>query len=128
MEKKGKATKCMFLSKTSGLGIQWRFSMYLQSYGPDLHFQLQRKLGARFFQFSFWSVILNQMPIHEKKECPNRIIISSNMGIGNLVKETIPPTPYINPPFAFWAPKEKHKYISASAQTRPTSTRTRKIK
>jgi hypothetical protein len=41
------------------------------------------------------------MPIHEKKECPNRIIISSNMGIGNLVKETIPPTPYINPPFAF---------------------------
>jgi hypothetical protein len=116
MGKKGKATKCMFLPKTSGLGIRWRFSMYLQSYGPDPHFQLQKRLGARFFQFSFWSVILYQMPIHEKKECPNQIITSSNMGITNLVKETLPPTPYIKPPFAFPTPKEKHKCISASAR------------
>jgi hypothetical protein len=57
------------------------------------------------------------MPIHEKKECPNRIIISSNMGIGNLVKETLPPTPY----------KEKHKCISVSAQTRPTSVQTKQF-
>jgi hypothetical protein len=117
MGKKGKATKCMFLPKILELGIQWRFSLYLQPYGPDPHFQLQRKLGARFFQFSFWSVILNQMPIHEKKECPNRIIISSNMGIGNLVKETLLSTSYINPPFAFPAPKEKSKCISASVRT-----------
>jgi hypothetical protein len=39
------------------------------------------------------------------------------MGIGNLVKETLPFAPYINPPFAFPAPKEKRKCISASAQT-----------
>jgi hypothetical protein len=116
MAKKGKATKCMFLPKTSGLGIRWRFSLYLQSYSPDPHFQLQRKLGARFFQFSIWSIILNQMPIHDKKECPNPIIISSNMGIRNLVKETLPSAPYINPPFAFPASKEKRKYISASAR------------
>jgi hypothetical protein len=57
------------------------------------------------------------MPIHEKTECPNPIIISSNMGIGNLVKETLPSALYINPPFVFPAPKEKHKYISASART-----------
>jgi hypothetical protein len=43
----------------------------------------------------------------KKKECPNRIIISSNMEIGNLVKETLLPTSYINLPFAFPAPKEK---------------------
>jgi hypothetical protein len=107
----------MFLPKTSGLGIRWRFSMYLQHYGLDHHFQLQKKLGARFFQFSFWSVILNQMPIHEQKECPNRIITSSNMGITNLVKETLPPIPYIKPPFTFPAFKEKHKCISASVRT-----------
>jgi hypothetical protein len=59
------------------------------------------------------------MPIHEKKECPNPIIISSNMGIGNLVKETLPSASYINPPFAFPAPEEKHKCIKAS--TRPAS-------
>jgi hypothetical protein len=59
----------------------------------------------------------------KKKECPNPIIISSNMGIGNLVKETLPSAPYINPPFAFPAPKEKRKCISASAQTRPASVR-----
>jgi hypothetical protein len=53
----------------------------------------------------------------KKKRSPNPIIISSNMGIGNLVKEILPFTPYINPPFAFPAPKEKHKYISVSAQT-----------
>jgi hypothetical protein len=56
------------------------------------------------------------MPIHEKKECPNRIIISSNMGIGNLVKETLLPILYINPPFAFLASKEKQKCKSTSAQ------------
>jgi hypothetical protein len=56
------------------------------------------------------------MPIHEKKECPNRIITSSNIGITNLVKETLPPTPYIKPPFAFPTPKEKHKCISTSAR------------
>jgi hypothetical protein len=54
------------------------------------------------------------MSIHEKKECPNRIITSSNMEITNLVKETLLPTSYINPPFAFPAPNEKHKCISAS--------------
>jgi hypothetical protein len=57
------------------------------------------------------------MSIHEKKECPNRIIISSNMEIGNLVKEMLPPIPYINPPFAFPAPKEKQKCISVSVWT-----------
>jgi hypothetical protein len=40
------------------------------------------------------------------------------MEIGNLVKETIPSAPYINPPFAFPAPKEKHKCISAPASTK----------
>jgi hypothetical protein len=50
----------------------------------------------------------------KKKECPNPIIISSNMGVGNLVKEMLPSTPYINLPFAFPATKEKYKYISAS--------------
>jgi hypothetical protein len=39
------------------------------------------------------------------------------MGIGNLVKETLPTTPYINPPFAFPAPKEKRKCISVSVRT-----------
>jgi hypothetical protein len=29
------------------------------------------------------------MPIHEKKECPNPIIISSNIEVGNLVKEML---------------------------------------
>jgi hypothetical protein len=62
----------------------------------------------------------------KKKECPNPIIISSNIGIGNLVKETLPSAPYINPPFAFPALKEKHKCISVSAQTQPASARTRK--
>jgi hypothetical protein len=33
----------------------------------------------------------------KKKECPNPIIISSNMGIRNLVKKTLPSAPYINP-------------------------------
>jgi hypothetical protein len=117
MGKKGKATKCMFLPKTSGLGIRWRFSLYLQPYSLEPHFQLQRKLGTRFFQFSFWSVIQNHMPIHGKKECPNRSITSSNMWIGNLVKETLLPTSYTNLPFAFPAPKEKHKCISASERT-----------
>ena len=56
------------------------------------------------------------MPIHEKKECPNRINTSLDMGITNLVKETLPPTPLIKPPFAFPTLKEKHKYISMSAQ------------
>jgi hypothetical protein len=47
------------------------------------------------------------MPIHKnKKKCPNPIIISSNMGIGNLVKETLSYAPYITPPFAFPASKE----------------------
>jgi hypothetical protein len=53
----------------------------------------------------------------KKKECPNPIIISSNMGIGNLVKEMLLSASYINPPFAFPAPKKKRKYISASAWT-----------
>jgi hypothetical protein len=117
MEKKGKATKCMFLPKISRLGIG---EDSLCIYNPTVynpHFQLQRKLGGRFLKFYFWSVILNQMPIPESKKCPNPIIISSNMGIGNLVKETIQSAPYINPPFAFPAPKEKRKYISASART-----------
>jgi hypothetical protein len=57
------------------------------------------------------------MPIYEKKECPNPSIISSNMGIGNLIKETLLPTVYINPPFAFPAPKEKHKYKSVFTRT-----------
>jgi hypothetical protein len=64
----------------------------------------------------------------KKKECPNPIIIFSNMGIGNLVKQTLPSAPYIKPPFAFSGPKEKHKCISASARMRPTSARTEKNK
>jgi hypothetical protein len=43
----------------------------------------------------------------KKKECPNPIIISSNMGIGNLVKETVFVCILYQPPFAFPAPKEK---------------------
>jgi hypothetical protein len=66
------------------------------------------------------------MPIHEKKECPNPIIISSNMGVGNLIKEMLPFASYINLPFAFPAAKEKRKCISASARTQPMSTRTKK--
>jgi hypothetical protein len=62
----------------------------------------------------------------KKKECPNPIIISSNMGIGNLVKETLSTVSYINPPFAFPAPKEKRKCISASAWMRPASARMQK--
>jgi hypothetical protein len=81
--------------------------LYLQPYGLDPHFQLQRKLGARFFLFSIWSVILNQMPIYEKKECPNPIIISSDIIIGNLVKEMLLSASYINPPFAFPVPQGK---------------------
>ena len=50
------------------------------------------------------------------------------MEIGNLVKKTLPFASYINPPFAFLAPKEKHKYIGASAQTRLTSHTNRKKK
>jgi hypothetical protein len=30
------------------------------------------------------------MPIHEKKECPNPIIITPNMGVGDLVEEMLP--------------------------------------
>jgi hypothetical protein len=63
----------------------------------------------------------------KKKECPNPIIISSNMGIGNLVKETLPSTLYINPPFAFLAPKEKRKCISAVARTRKNNNLKKKI-
>jgi hypothetical protein len=40
----------------------------------------------------------------------------------------IPSIPYINPQFAFLAPKKKHKCISASARMWPASARTRKIK
>jgi hypothetical protein len=50
----------------------------------------------------------------EKKECPNPINISSNIGIGNLVKETASNRTLYQPPFAVAAPKEKRKYISAS--------------
>jgi hypothetical protein len=53
----------------------------------------------------------------KKKECPNPIIISSNIGVGNLVKEMLPSAPYINLPFAFPSTKEKRKCISASVQT-----------
>jgi hypothetical protein len=42
----------------------------------------------------------------KKKECPNPIIISSNMEIGNLVKETLPSAPYINPPLHFQPPRK----------------------
>jgi hypothetical protein len=63
-----------------------------------------------------------------KKKCPNPIIISSNMEFGNLVKEMLPSAPYINPPFAFPATKEKHKCISASGLTQAASARTGKIK
>jgi hypothetical protein len=70
----------------------------------------------------------------KKKEFPNPIIISSNMGIENLVKKMLPFASYINPPFAFPAPKEKRKCISTSeriragltdvlAQTQPASVR-----
>jgi hypothetical protein len=52
-----------------------------------------------------------------KKECPNPIIISSNMGVGNLVKEMLPSASYINPPFTFPAAKEKRKCISVSVWT-----------
>jgi hypothetical protein len=69
------------------------------------------KLGTKVLQFSFWSILLNYMPIHEKKECPNPIIISSNMGIGNLVKETFLSAPYINPHSHFQPPR---KNVSAS--------------
>jgi hypothetical protein len=34
---------------------------------------------------------LNAYPL--KKECPNPIIISPNMGVGNLVKEMLPSAP-----------------------------------
>jgi hypothetical protein len=54
----------------------------------------------------------------KKKEFPNPIIIFSNVGIGKLVKEMLPSTPYINPPFAFPAPKENRKCISTSAWTK----------
>jgi hypothetical protein len=53
----------------------------------------------------------------KKKECPNPIIISSNMGVGNLAKEMLQSAPYINPQFAFTVAKEKHKCISTSAST-----------
>jgi hypothetical protein len=47
------------------------------------------------------------MPIYEKKECPNPIIISSDIIIGNLVKEMLLSASYINPPFAFPVPQRK---------------------
>jgi hypothetical protein len=81
------------------------------------------KFGTKVLQFSFWTILLNYRPIHEKKECPNPIIISSNMGIGNLVKETLLSASYINPPFAFPTSKDKHKCISTFAWTRPMSPR-----
>jgi hypothetical protein len=64
----------------------------------------------------------------EKKECPNPINTSSNMGIGNLVKETASVRTLNQPPFAFPAPKEKRKCISASMRTRPASVQTQKKK
>jgi hypothetical protein len=53
----------------------------------------------------------------KKKECPNPIIISSNIGVENLVKKMLLSAPYINPPFAFPVAKEKRKCISASTRT-----------
>jgi hypothetical protein len=67
---------------------------------------VKTKLGPNVLQFSFWSILLNYMPIHEKKECQNPIIISSNMGIGNLVKETLLSAPYINPHSHFQVPRK----------------------
>jgi hypothetical protein len=57
------------------------------------------------------------MPIHENKECPNPNIISSNIRVGNLVKEMLPSASYINPTFTFLVAKEKRKCISTSART-----------
>jgi hypothetical protein len=51
MGKKGQATKCLFLPKTSGLGIGWRFSLYLQLYSPYPHLQLQKKQKLFFIFF-----------------------------------------------------------------------------
>jgi hypothetical protein len=62
----------------------------------------------------------------KKKECPNPIIISSNMGIRNLVKETAFVRTLHQSPFAFPAPKEKRKCISASARMQPASVQTQK--
>jgi hypothetical protein len=53
----------------------------------------------------------------KEKECPNPIIISSNMEVGNLVKEMLLSASYINIPFAFLAAKEKRKCISAITRT-----------
>ena len=52
----------------------------------------------------------------KNKKCPNPIIISSNIGIQNFVKEMLPFAPYMNPPFAFPPAKEKRKYRSTSVR------------
>jgi hypothetical protein len=49
------------------------------------------------------------------------------MGIGNLVKETASIRTLHQPPFAFPALKEKHKYISASAIPRKCKKKKKKI-
>jgi hypothetical protein len=64
----------------------------------------------------------------KKKECPNPVVISSNIGVGNLFKEMLPSTPYINLPFAFPAAKEKRKCVRTDAAYIPTDGKKRKKK
>jgi hypothetical protein len=46
------------------------------------------------------------MPIHEKNEYPNLIIITPNMGVGDLDKEVLPSIDWPRPPSAFAFAKE----------------------
>jgi hypothetical protein len=94
----------LFLPKTWGLGIGWRFSLHLHPY-PQL--QPQRKLGSKFLAIFFLKYILYLMPIHESKECPNPIIITPKMGVGDLVKEMLPSATWLHLPSAFAFAEEK---------------------
>jgi hypothetical protein len=47
------------------------------------------------------------MPIHEKKECQNPIIITPNMEVGDLVKEMLPSAAWPHSPSAFAFAEEK---------------------
>jgi hypothetical protein len=49
------------------------------------------------------------MPIHENKEYLNLVIITSNMGVGDLVKEMLPFEPSPTPRKHLHLPRENDK-------------------
>jgi hypothetical protein len=122
--KKGKSHKMYVFAQDIGIRNLVKILLVSTTLRSQLPFSTAKKTWSKVLPILLlkYNPKSNAYPL--KKECPNPIIISSNMGIGNLVKETLASTPYINPPFTFPAPREKHKCISASASTGPASVRT----